>query len=142
MNYIVALNLRQYYELEKTRANKRLIYAYLSAILHKTPYTAIIEMLIKKKKTEQEILGIIKTDTGVSFDRLDSNYLEHIDEYEYCDFEKVIKKREELSQSKKNKELKEELNNIVHLNLAYATMLNPYKFNYFSKFVFNLISSK
>lgn len=142
MNYIVAINLRLYYELEKAHGHKRLIYTYLSAILHKTPYKAITEMLNKTKKTEKEILEFIKSDTGVLFGSLSSDYLKHIDEYEYCDFEKTIKKREELPQTKKNKEVKEELNNIVHLNLAYATMLNPYKFNYFSKHIYELISNQ
>lgn len=142
MNYIVALNLRLYYELEKKHAYKRLIYEYLSAILHKTPYKTILEILDKKKKTEQEILEFIKKDTGILFNPLSEDYLVHIEEYEYCAFEKTIKKRGELPKTKKNKEIKEELNNIVHLNLAYATMLNPYKFNYFSKHVYELISKE
>ena len=77
----------------------------------------------------------------MSFRPLSNEYINRIDCFNYCDFEKTIKKREELPISRKNREIKEELNNIVHLNLAYATMLNPYKFNYFSKFIFNLISN-
>lgn len=141
MNYIVALNLRLHYELEKTRGTRSIVYSYLSAILHKVPYETIIEKLKEKNKSEQDILNIIQKDTDMSFRPLSNEYINRIDCFNYCDFEKTIKKREELPLSRKNREIKEELNNIVHLNLAYATMLNPYKFNYFSKFIFNLISN-
>lgn len=141
MNYIVALNLRLHYELEKTRGTRSIVYSYLSAILHKVPYETIIEKLKEKNKSEQDILNIIQKDTDMSFRPLSNEYINRIDCFNYCDFEKTIKKREELPISRENREIKEELNNIVHLNLAYATMLNPYKFNYFSKFIFNLISN-
>ena len=48
--------------------------------------------------------------------------------------------RENLTSSKKDKVIKDELSNIIHMNSALAICLNPYKFNYFSKYVYDYIN--
>ena len=85
---------------------------------------------------EKDLVNIINAETGLSYDLLAIDYLSKINDYNYLDFEKIVKCRELLnSRSKKDKVIKDELSNIIHMNSAYTICLNPYKFNYFSKYV-------
>lgn len=141
INYRTALNLRLYYELEQASKYKKLVYGFLSAVLHKCEYDVIISNIEKENKTEQDILNVIKKDLSIEYLPLQSNYLENIDINSFTDFERVIYCRELIkTNSKSGRIIKDELSNIIHLNSAYAICLNPYKFNYFSKYVFNYIA--
>lgn len=134
INYQTAINLRIYFELRKKKYP--LVYSYLSAIIHKTDYEIIQTEIDKKSSKEKDLVNIINAETGLSYDLLAIDYLSKINDYNYLDFEKIVKCRELLnSRSKKDKVIKDELSNIIHMNSAYTICLNPYKFNYFSKYV-------
>ena len=63
------------------------------------------------------------------------NYTDIVDYDDFTLFEKAIFKREySTSQS-----VKDELNNLVHLNDSLLVQLNPYKFNLFSLYVYSAI---
>lgn len=101
----------------------------------------IIESLEKANKTENDILSAIKDDLKIDYDVLDNEYKLGINIDSMTNFEKLIFTRENCSKNKLGKEIKNELNNIVHMNMAYAICLNPYEFNYFSKFVYNYLKN-
>lgn len=134
INYQTAINLRMLFELKKKRFP--LVYGYLSAIIHKCDYSIIQDEIVKNGKTENDILNLIAKESGIYYKGLSKNYLENINTFKYLDFEKLVKCRELInSRSSKNKVIKDELSNIIHLNDAQVYCLNPYKYNYFSKFV-------
>lgn len=134
INYQTAINLRILFELRKKK--NQLVYAYLSAIIHKVDYAIIQAEIANKGKCEKDLVNIINNETGFSYSLLANDYLSKINEFNYLNFEKIVKCRELLnSRSKKDKVLKDELSNIIHMNSAHAICLNPYIFNYFSKYV-------
>ena len=134
INYQTAINLRIFFELRKKK--NPLVYGYLSAIIHKFDYATIQTMITNKGKSERDLINIINNETGFSYSLLANDYLSKINNFNYLDFEKIVKCRELLnSKSKNDKVLKDELSNIIHMNSAHAICLNPYIFNYFSKYV-------
>lgn len=141
INYLVAINLRLYYEINKASRYHKEVYGYLSQILHRKEKSEIIESLEKVNKTENDILSAIKDDLKIDYDVLDNEYKLGINIDSMTNFEKLIFARENCSKNKLGKERKNELNNIVHMNMAYAICLNPYEFNYFSKFVYNYLKN-
>lgn len=141
INYLVAINLRLYYEINKASRYHKEVYGYLSQILHRKKKSEIIESLEKVNKTENDILFAIKDDLKIDYDVLDNEYKLGINIDSMTNFEKLIFARENCSKNKLGKEIKNELNNIVHMNMAYAICLNPYEFNYFSKFVYNYLKN-
>lgn len=141
INYLVAINLRLYYEINKASRYHKEVYGYLSQILHRKEKSEIIESLEKVNKTENDILSAIKDDLKIDYDVLDNEYKLGINIDSMTNFEKLIFTRENCSKNKLGKEIKNELNNIVHMNMAYAICLNPYEFNYFSKFVYNYLKN-
>ena len=52
------------------------------------------------------------------------------------DFEKIFYYRDDI----KDDIVKDEFNNIIHMNSSYSISLNPYKYNYFSPYVYNNIN--
>ena len=141
INYLVAINLRLYYEINKASRYHKEVYGYLSQILHRKEKSEMIESLEKVNKTENDILSAIKDDLKIDYDVLDNEYKLGINIDSMTNFEKLIFARENCSKNKLGKEIKNELNNIVHMNMAYAICLNPYEFNYFSKFVYNYLKN-
>lgn len=141
INYLVAINLRLYYEINKASRYHKEVCGYLSQILHRKEKSEIIESLEKVNKTENDILSAIKDDLKIDYDVLDNEYKLGINIDSMTNFEKLIFTRENCSKNKLGKEIKNELNNIVHMNMAYAICLNPYEFNYFSKFVYNYLKN-
>lgn len=138
INYQTAINLRTLFELKKEK--NKVLYGYLSAIIHRVDYSNIQSELVKNGKTESEILDYIYNETKIRYSALSSNYKDFIDSFNYLDFEKIVKCRELLNSRKsKDKILKDELSNIIHMNSAYSICLNPYKYDYFSRYVKNYI---
>lgn len=142
INYQVALNMRLYYELNKASKYHKNVYGYLSAILHMCDKNIIIENLKKVGKNEEDILKVIKKDFGMYFNPLRQNYLENIEIDKFNNFEKIIYARECCGRSNKGKIIKDELSNVVHMNMAYAICLNPYKYNYFSNYVYDYLNNE
>ena len=140
INYQTAINLRIFFELRKNK--NPLVYGYLSAIIHKVDYAIIQAEITNKGKSESDLVNIINNETGFTYSLLANDYLSKINNFTYLDFEKIVKCRELLnSRNKKDKVLKDELSNIIHMNSAHAICLNPYSFNYFSKYVKNYIDN-
>lgn len=143
MNYIIACNLRLFYELRKIRGKYSYAYSYLSAIIHKTSYNEIVNKDIEEKALIQINKDLMEynADFNLVYTKLDPDYIDKIDDYNYTSFEKVFRLRENYANKtgKKNKIIFDELSNIIHLNSSYTICLNPYKFNYFSKYVYELI---
>ena len=77
--------------------------------------------------------------TGI-LSNLDEHYKDQINYKIMNNFEKIVFARE-MCTGKGSKQIRDELSNIIHLNNSYLICLNPYKFNYYSKFVFNFINS-
>ena len=142
INYQTAINLRLFYELENKSKNNEIIYGYLSAIIHKKNYSDIQSILRDKGKDEAYIVERISHDTGINYSLLSSDYSNFIDSFNYLDFEKITKCRETITtKSSKKRIIFDELSNIVHMNSAHSVCLNPYKYNYFSKYVKDYIDN-
>lgn len=115
INYQTAINLRFFFELRKKK--KPLVYRYLSAIIHKVDYANIQTKITNRKISESDLVNIINDETGFTYSLLANDYLSKINSFTYLDFEKIVKCRELLnSRSKKDKVLKDELSNIIHMN--------------------------
>lgn len=139
MNYRVAINLRLYYEINKPKKYKKAVYGYLSAILHKCPVDTIAEYLEKENRTEEEVLSIISQDFDVLFSKINEQYCDDIKIEDFNNFEKLIYSREMCNKTNRAKIVKDELSNVIHMNMAYAICLNPYRFNYYSRYVYNYL---
>jgi len=140
MNYRVALNLRFLFEMKSKRPKD--VYSYLSAIIHRTPYLEIISLLKSKNIDESKVLDSIFEFSKNRYGKLDANYVADMDVSQFCLFEKALYGRETINiSSKEGKVIYDEISNIIHLNSAYAICLNPYRFNYFSKFVFDYVKT-
>lgn len=122
INYLVAINLRLYYEINKASRYHKEVYGYLSQILHRKEKSEIIESLEKVNKTENDILSAIKDDLKIDYDVLDNEYKLGINIDSMTNFEKLIFARENCSKNKLGKEIKNELNNIVHMNMAICDL--------------------
>lgn len=142
LNYQMAINMRLYYELNKASKYHKVVYGYLSGILHRYNKTAIIERLSREGRNEEDILKVLKKDFGKKFTPLKEDYLTDFDVDKFNNFEKIIFARECCKKSEKGKIIKDELSNVVHMNLAYAICLNPYKYNYFSNYVYEYLISE
>ena len=139
MSYQMAINMRLYYELNKASKYHKYVYGYLSGILHRLDKKFIIEKLENVGKKEQDILDVIKEDFGEEFNPLKCDYLSNIEIDNFNNFEKIIYARECCKKSKKGKIIRDELSNVIHMNQAYAICLNPYKYNYFSNYVYEYL---
>lgn len=140
MTYQLATNLRLYYEPKKRRKAYSIIYSFLSAIIHRTAYESICEEIKEKGSNESEILRVISNEFNLkkSLLPLDPLYLENINFDYFNDVEKIVFFRE-TCKGRGSKRIRDELNNIIYLNNQYLICLNPYKFNYYSKFVYDKI---
>lgn len=139
ISYQMAINMRLYYELNKSSKYHKAVYGYLSGILHRYDKGLIVEKLAKDGKTEESILDVIKEDFNKEFNPLKCEYLSDIEIDKFNNFEKIIYARECCKKSNKGRIIKDELSNVVHMNQAYAICLNPYKYNYFSNYVYEYL---
>ena len=139
ISYQMAINMRLYYELNKASKYHKAVYGYLSGILHRYDKEFIVEKLKRDGKTEEDILNVIKEDFNEEFNSLKCEYLSDIEIDKFNNFEKIIYARECCKNSNKGRIIKDELSNVVHMNLAYAICLNPYKYNYFSNYVYEYL---
>ena len=75
-------------------------------------------------------------------EKMPDNILEKFDYNELTNYEKIVWTRENLNVEKNKKSIKDELSEIVHHNSSYFISLNPYKYDIFSNWVFEIIKSK
>lgn len=114
-------------------------YSYLSAVLHRESKIKIENELLMKGITEREVLDDIAN--LLAKETISDFILEEYDDKmvpkdSLNPFIKLMLKRESIT----NREMKKELSSIIHLNEAQLIQLNPFKFNCFSKKVYDLIN--
>ena len=129
--YRKVLNLRLYYECEKSVQYKD-EYEYLSAIYHKNTHAEILSDLSKRGLTEESVISKINSKTGILLPKVPNDDYFNINVDKLTLFEKVLYYRES-----KTGEIKEDFSSVVHMNESLQICLNPYKFNYFSPFIYN-----
>jgi ABC-type lipoprotein export system ATPase subunit len=138
--YQQVVNLRLLAELKKYENNDetKIVYGYLSAIMHKRDYLIIHEELSKRGVTEEQVIELIKTKFYHELGPVELDYASNITTKDFSSFEKVLCLRE--SEKCRNDSVSfDEVSNIVHLNDAFTICLNPYKFNYYSPYISKLI---
>lgn len=132
------INLRLLYE----GNHKDIVYSYLSAIVHRISPQNLQKELAEVDITEEEIFGMIK-------ERYPQLKLKDIPKYKdsfspdlsaYTLLEKAFYFRELLDE--KEKWVKIELNDMVHINRSLKICLNPYKFNLCTRELYFYIESK
>ena len=135
--YRKVINLRLLAEIKKydNDDDSKLIYDYLSALLHKESKDNILHKLSLKNVTEENILEIIKDKFKFELENIPDDYILIHDYDKFTTFEIAIAKRENIGSSIE----KDELNNIVHYNDALLINLNPYKFNTYSNYINSII---
>lgn len=78
---------------------------------------------------------------GLVVTEIDMNYADNINLSTWTNFEKILYLRETLNKKKKSeKKVFDEISNIIHLNDALQICLNPFEFNYYSKYVHDLLA--
>lgn len=129
--YRKIINLRLYYECKKNDLCKD-EYEYLSAIYHRKSKNDIFLELSERGLTENAIIEKINSETKCMLPNIpdDEYFSGNINDYTL--FEKILYYREF-----KTGELKEEFSSVIHMNESLQICLNPYKFNYFSPFIYN-----
>ncbi len=138
--YRKIINLRLLCELNKNKnkSKYRDIYMYCSAILHFKKKEDIYKELQLREMDEDLILNKIKSLFNIELQKLPDDYLIDFLEKDLSNFEKIFYYREK----NKSSIYKIEFDNIVHLNDRLFVSLNPYKFDYFSNNVYELINNK
>jgi len=141
--YRKIINLRILAEINKSNSKMdKLIYEYLSAILHRTNKKEIKKQLKDKKTTETYLKRNIYDKYKIKIKYIPDNIMDGFD-YEYLtNFEKIAFKREEARQNRRNKKktyIEKEFDDIVHLNNNYFISLNPYKFDIFSEQIYKIL---
>lgn len=116
------LNLRMYYEINKV--GKEHIYSYLSAILHGNTKEEVRSELANKGLDEIKILEDIKGELNIDLAEYDNCNFSYVYS-ELTNFEKIFIKREELRGDEKNM-----FNDVVHFNYGLIHMINPYKYDF------------
>lgn len=132
--------IRMLIEPKKDYKKFRIIYGYLSAIVHRTPRIEIEDWLDEKSTCEDTILLGIKEllkENGIKGVTLEP-YFEGLPFPENANlFISLMFVRELIT----NRDMKRELSSIVHLNEAQLIQLNPFKFRCYSKKVYDCINN-
>lgn len=124
------INLRFYYEINK----EEVYYSYLSEILHKRGVEALVN---KNMTSEATIIENLNKKFKISLPAFSYDYYSDIDTTFFTLLEKMMLFRENCGQNK----LKEELSNHIHLNSKYIITLNPYRFNFCSKYIYDEVTA-
>lgn len=145
--YRKIINLRILAEINKNIDEyDKIVYEYLSAILHRKSKNIIANELKEKGFTENDVLKIIYDKYKLNLKRQPNNIFEKFNYDELTNFEKIAFKREEARLSrltsnkyKKKSYIEKEFDDIVHLNTRYFVSLNPYKFDNLSEYIYQYI---
>ena len=143
--------------MDKNKSSKyKTIYNYCSAIMHNVKREDIYNELEELNIFEQDIIDSISDNYHINIEKIPNDYFKDFNISELSNFEKVYYYREMIGRysfvyAKKldikdfKKEdidlLKTEFDNIVHLNDRLFVSLNPYKFDYFSPTIFEIITN-
>lgn len=132
------INLRILTEIKKNfDSDYEIIYNYLSAIFHRKDKDIITKELENKGFNEAEIIIKINEKCGVKIDKIPDDILKDFNVKDLTNFEKIFYYRDQI----REESIKDEFNNIIHMNASYVIALNPYKFNYFSPYVYEKINN-
>ena len=126
------INLRYFYEGNK---NKRYIYSYLSAIIHREPLRSSFY-----SKSESDIINEIYAEHNLMLPFFNSTFYNSIDTSGMAFFEKAFVMRE-LTNTKNNQRLLNELSYYIHLNGRELVSLDPYKFKCASKYLYDHVQT-
>lgn len=142
--YRKIINLRILAELNKnSKKSDKLIYSYLSAILHNTSKSEIIIQLTEENVDETEVLKLIDEKYKIILPSVPDDIYIDFDYSQLTNFEKIAYKREEYRKKRGNKKVKtfieKEFDDIIHLNDRYFISLNPYKFDVYSENIYENI---
>jgi hypothetical protein len=136
----ISVNLRSLLELKKSNVENKILWEYSSAILHNYDKSTILGLLKDRGVSEEDILAEIRSlfpEVASKVSRIPDDYVTKIDTSAWSLYERSIAVRSLC----KDENIKSELNNLVHLNDSLAVCLNPFKFNYFSKYVYDFVIS-
>ena len=136
--YSKIVSLRILFEPNRRFARYKVLYGYLSAILHHKSNEIISQELTQSSLSEveaiQQIKDLLISEYGCNINIDLFDYSRPIDS-NISVFDKLMLYRETCNDTK----TKQELSSIIHLNEAQVIQLNPYKFNYFSKKLYDSI---
>lgn len=123
-----AINFRLLCDLKRDSVGDA--WGYSSMILHRKPKDDIDEALKAKGKTEADVLSLVNSLFNMNMPVIPSSYPNESCDEALTDFERLIEVRENLEspQTEDEKIKKKMLNDLVHMNDAFAYCLNPYKF--------------
>lgn len=142
--YRKIINLKLLSEIHKNNRKKKnkIVYGYISDILHgEKTKNEILEKLLEEGYDEQKVLRTIKKifHKSISLEPMPNNFFENFVVEDLTCYERIVLERERMNPQSKKNIIRCEYNNIVHLNNNYLSVLNPYKFNYFSPAIYELI---
>ena len=143
--YRKIINLRVLFELSKNSSNKdKLIYSYLSAIMHNTDRNNIIEQLKEEDINESDIIKDLKQRYNIKLLPIPEDLYFDFNYDELSSFEKIAYQREQHRIKREGKRavksyIEKEFDDIIHLNTRYFVSLNPYKFDVYSENIYNYI---
>lgn len=134
-----AINFRLLCDLKRDSVGDA--WGYSSMILHREPKDDIDEELKKKGKTESDILTFVNSFFDMNMPAIPPSYPNDSTDESLSDFERLIEVRENLEspQTEDEKIQKKMLNDLVHMNDAFAYCLNPYKFATWAPILSNLL---
>ena len=141
------INFRILCELTNSKKDKnnKLIYGYLSAILHLNSREKVYSIIADSNSTEEGILDQIKKKYKIELEPMPEKIEHDFDYNKLSIFEKVAYARENLNKrTTKYKILKryskDVLSEIVHLNNQSIYTLNPYKYNIYPQNVIDIVN--
>ncbi len=142
--YRKIINLRILAELNKSnRKIDRLIYSYLSAILHNTNRNEVLLQLHEENVNESEVLQYIVDKYKITLISIPDDIYFDFNYDHLTNFEKIAYQREQYRMKRGNKRVKsfieKEFDDIIHLNDRYFISLNPYKFDVYSENIYEHI---
>ena len=155
--YRKIINIRILSEIDKNKSSKfKNIYNYCSAVLHNIKREDIYKELNELNICEQDIINSILDNYHINIETIPNDYFTDFNISELSNFEKIYYYREVIGkysfvyakildlkdfQKEDIDLLKTEFDNIVHLNDRLFVSLNPYKFDYFSPIIFEIITN-
>lgn len=138
--YRKVLNLRLLAEIKNYEDDPDfcVVYKFLSALLHKEELINVKKLLKNEGKELEEVVNIVKNRFNCNLENIDEDYYKNFSINEFTDFEKALYYREET----KDKNIRSQLDNLFHFNDSLLITINPYKFNFFSKNIFDIIHKR
>ena len=136
------ITLRLVFESNKKQKKYKILYSYLSAILHRKPILELQNELALISQQEETVIESITKIVKEDFDFSVFNLEKYDEKYEINNNTPIFIKIMLLRENTKNKHIRKELSSIVHLNESHVIQLNPLVFNYFSKRIYDYVNEQ